>query len=50
MDKDIPSLEEILTAIDADIAVDNSPEQKELEAALKRLDRWIASGSKSNQK
>ena len=40
----IPSLEEVLAQIDADTERDNSPEQKELEAALAELDKEIANG------
>ena len=42
IEQKIPSLEEVLTAIDADIAADNSPEQKELEKVLTELDNEIA--------
>lgn len=38
------TLEDVLTAIDADEMLDNSPEQKELEAFLSALDAEIAAG------
>lgn len=38
------SLKEVLIGIDADEILDNSPEQKELEAALDKLDAEIAAG------
>jgi hypothetical protein len=38
----IPSFEDVMTSIDADEAMDNSPEQKDLEAALAQLDAEIA--------
>jgi hypothetical protein len=40
----IPSFEEVMASIDADEAMDNSPEQKDLEAALAQLDAEIAAG------
>lgn len=38
----IPSFEDLMISIDADEAIDDSPEQKELEAALAELDADIA--------
>jgi hypothetical protein len=41
------SLEDVLTGIDADLILDESPEQKELEAALAKLDAEIAAGEEN---
>jgi hypothetical protein len=43
------SLEEVLIGIDADTALDDSPEQKELEAALDKLDAEIAAGDTEDE-
>jgi hypothetical protein len=44
-DTAIPSFEDVMLSIDADEAIDSSPEQKELEAALAELDADIAAGA-----